>query len=65
MEDAKNRALTTNGICSNLMDAKDSMPKKIPAVNDMGGQLKFQSVQYNELWSNWPYFYACLMDELF
>ena len=37
----------------------DSMPRKIPAVIDnMGGQLKFQSVQYNELWSYQPYFYA-------
>ena len=30
----------------------DSMLRKIPAIIDnIGGQLKFQSVQYNELWS--------------
>ena len=50
-EDAKNNALMASFqiLWKHLTDP---MPRKIPAVIDnMGGQLKFQSVQYNELWS--------------
>ena len=51
VEDAKNSALMAS-FQIYWMHLTDFMPRKIPAViANMGGQLKFKSVQYNELWS--------------
>ena len=49
VEDAKINALMAS-LQIQWMHLTDSMPRKIPAViGNMGGQLKFKSVQYNEL----------------